>query len=783
MLPKRLIVLAAAAGIVVLGLVLIFRSRRPVPHAAAVAAGPPWTRPEESRFIGREACAKCHEKEDARWAPSDHALAMQPMNEKTVLANFDGTSFDYHGVVSTFTRKDGKYFVKTDGPDGKLTDYEIAWAFGYKPLQQFLIRFPGGRVQALNVCWDTWPKEKGGQRWFHLYPEESVPAGDVLHWTGLYQNWNFMCAECHSTNVKKGYDAKTDTYATTFSEINVSCEACHGPGSAHAAWGEAEKRKEVRTDDPANGVLAGRKDRDGADWVFAPGEAIARRTVPRTNRDEVTMCARCHARRSVVHDPYTWGRPFLDTHRPSLLTDPLYFADGQIRDEVYEYASFLQSRMYAAGVTCTECHDAHSMKVRVSTDGVCTRCHLPEKYAERSHHFHKTTGTGASCVGCHMAARTYMVVDPRRDHSFRSPRPDLTLKIGTPNACTTPCHEKKSVAWAAEWAAKWWPKSAKTPHWGEAIHAGRQVLAGARPALVAVSEDRTKPGIVRATAVSMLGGFPGKDADQAIDAALSDAEPLIRMGAVASARGGNPRALLERLYPLLNDPVRTVRIDAARALAAVPAEYLSAVQRSAIQSGLAEWRAAQRVDEDRPEAHLTLGALDAELGELASAESEYKTALKLAPGFPATYVNLADLYRQSGRDAEGEKVLLEGLRITPKSADLHHTLGLLYIRMKKTPESLVELARAAELRPDAGRYAYVWGVALYSAGQPDKAMSVLRSAWERHTGDPEILLALASYSRERGDRAAALDWARKLVQLSPDDPAARQLLAQLARGR
>jgi len=281
----------------------------------------------------------------------------------------------------------------------------------------------------------------------------------------------------------------------------------------------------------------------------------------------------------------------------------------------------------------------------------------------------------------------------------------------------------------------------------------------------------------------MLGGFPGKDSDRAIDSALTDADPLVRTGAVSSARGGTPRVLLQRLYPLLNDPIRTVRIDAARALAAVPADFLSAAQRSAIQSGLAEWRAAQRVDEDRPEAHLTLGALHAELGESAAAESAYKAALKLAPGFPATYVNLADLYRQGGRDAEGEKVLLEGLRMTPKSADLHHALGLLYVRMKKTPEALTELARAAELRPDAGRYAYVWGVALYSAGQTDQAISILRSAWERHTGDPEILLALASYSRERGDRAAALDWARKLVEASPDDASARQFLAELARGR
>jgi Flp pilus assembly protein TadD len=775
--------LLAALVVLAAGVALYVARRRPAPSPRPVAEGPAWTRLAEARFVGREACVTCHEKEDAKWALSDHALAMQPMSPKTVLGNFDDTSFTYHGVTSTFTKRDGKYYVRTDGPDGKLTNYEVAWTFGFRPLQQYLIRFPRGRVQALNVCWDTRPKEKGGQRWFHLYPNENVTHEDVLHWTGPYQNWNFMCADCHSTNVKKGYDAKTDSYDTTFSEIDVSCEACHGPGSAHVAWGEAEKRKEVSTDDPANGVLAGRTDRDDAEWSFAPGAAIARRSIPRTNHDELEMCARCHARRSVVHEPYTYGRPFLDTHRPALLTDPLYFADGQIRDEVYEYASFLESKMYAAGVTCTDCHDAHTMKVRVSPDGVCTRCHLPEKYAERSHHFHKPTGTGASCVACHMATRTYMVVDPRRDHSFRIPRPDLTLKIGTPNACTTPCHTDKSVKWAADAAARWWPKSPKVRHWGEAIHAGRQVLADARPSLVALVENRTAPAIVRATAVSMLEGYPGADAGRAIEGALGDASPLVRMGAVAAARGVDPRTLLTRLYPLLNDPIRTVRIDAARALAAVPSDFLSAEQRRAIESGVAEWRASLRVDEDRPEARLSLGALDAELGNAAAAETEYRTAVRLAPGFPATYVNLADLYRQTGRDAEGEKVLLEGVRITPKSADLHYALGLLYVREKKPAEALAELAKAAELRPDSARYAYVYGVALQSAGKTDEALDVLETAYRKHTGDPEILMALATYSAENGDRLAALEWAQKLVQVSPDDASARQFLAKLQSGR
>ena len=156
-------------------------------------------------FVGRAVCEKCHAEETRRWRGSHHDLAMQEASEQTVVGNFENASFTHFGVTSMFFRRDGKFFVRTDGPDGRLTEYPIAYTFGIFPLQQYLIAFPGGRYQALNVCWDTRPAKQGGQRWFHLYPKEEVAHGDPLHWTGPYQNWNFMCAECHSTNVTKGY--------------------------------------------------------------------------------------------------------------------------------------------------------------------------------------------------------------------------------------------------------------------------------------------------------------------------------------------------------------------------------------------------------------------------------------------------------------------------------------------------------------------------------------------------------------------------------------------------
>jgi len=748
--------------------------RKPAP----ISPSAPWETPETAAYVGRKACTPCHADAETAWRTSHHDMAMAETTPETVSGDFGNASFTYHGVTSTFTRKDGAYRVRTDGADGALHDYEVAWTFGVFPLQQYLIRFPKGRVQALNVVWDARPKTEGGQRWFHLYPDENVTHSDVLHWTGPYQNWNFMCADCHSTDVKKGYDAASDSYATTFSEIDVSCEACHGPGSAHVAWGEAVRKGAVPKDSWKNGVLAGRKDRDGGRWVLPPGGAQARRSPPRSDRTGVEDCARCHARRSVVAEGYVPGRPLADFYRVQLLEETLYFPDGQIKDEVYEYASFLQSRMYANGVVCADCHDPHTAKLRAAGDAVCGRCHAADAYASPKHHFHKPSSKGASCIGCHMPTRNYMVVHARHDHSIRVPRPDLSAKLGTPNACD-PCHAKKGLAWQAAALSKWWPRRVRMRHAGDVIHGGREGLLGARASLAFLVGDREESAPMRATAASLLAGYRGADATRALDAALADTDPLVRMGAVAGVRTRPPEERLTKLLPLLGDTVRAVRIDAARALATVPASRMTREQAEILRGGLAAWRASQLVDADRPEAHLSLGALAAETGDTATAEAEYRIALALAPGFPAASVNLADLYRQVGRDADCEAVLKEGLARTPRSADLHYALGLLRVRQKRLGEACDELKSAATLRPESAHYAFVRGVALKAAGREAESRAVLERALARHTGDAEILSALASSAVERGDRKAALVYAKWLVDVLPDDPEARKLLDAL----
>jgi len=132
-------------------------------------------------FVGANACISCHAVQFESWQGSHHDLAMQQANAKSMLGAFDNASFRHGNVTSTFHQKDGRYLVRTDGPDGKLQDFEIKYAFGVYPLQQYLIELDDGRIQALSIAWDARPEAQGGQRWFHLYPDETIPHDDILH--------------------------------------------------------------------------------------------------------------------------------------------------------------------------------------------------------------------------------------------------------------------------------------------------------------------------------------------------------------------------------------------------------------------------------------------------------------------------------------------------------------------------------------------------------------------------------------------------------------------------
>jgi predicted CXXCH cytochrome family protein len=745
----------------------------------AIAIAQPATS-QAGGYVGSATCGQCHQKAYDAWAGSQHAHAMQPASAATVLGDFRNAKLNYAGITSTFFTRDGRWFVRTDGADGKLADFEILYTFGVAPLQQYLIGAPGGRLQALSIAWDARPKAQGGQRWFHLYPKQQIRAGDPLHWTGIGQNWNFMCAECHSTNLRKGFDAASRDFRTTWAEISVGCEACHGPGATHLAW--AQGKRDGKTPAPADmGLAVALDERRNVKWSINATTGSAQRGAPRASSREIEVCARCHARAARLSDDEVHGKPLQDTHRLALIEEGLYWDDGQMRDEVYNWGSFVQSRMHAMGVTCSDCHDPHTQALRAPGNAVCAQCHAPARFDTTAHTHHAAGSAGAACAACHMPTTTYMVVDPRHDHSLRIPRPDLSVKLGVPNACTN-CHTKQSAQWAADAAASLWGKPHATyQNFAEALHAGTSGAPGARDALRAVIDDRAQPALVRASALERLGRWLTPSSLRSVVNALNDPDPLVRLAAVSALANADAATRARYLPRMLGDPARAVRGETARALAGEPERALAAGDREAFGRALAEHVAMQAYQADRPEGHLGLGNLYATRGDFDRAIAEYRKAVALDPSSIEARINLADAYRARGAEGEAQAELRAGLARNPQSATLQHALGLSLVREKKKAEALRALAAAARLAPSEARYAYVYAVALNDTGKPKEALAVLRAALARNPYDRDVLVALAQFSAAAGERDAAQGYARTLVELDPESREFARLMSALSR--
>lgn len=733
--------------------------------------------PGSDDHVGGAVCGQCHAAEREDWQGSHHDLAMQPATPETVLGDFDDARFEYNGVTTRFFRRDTRHFVHTDGPDGTLADFEIRYTFGHDPLQQYLIELPGGRLQAFGIAWDSRAKVDGGQRWFHLYPDTPIDAGHRLHWTGRDQNWNFMCAECHSTGLAKNYQSASDSYQTRWTEIDVSCEACHGPGLAHAQWAVQPDR----AGDPGKGLAVRFTERHDVAWLPVAGTGNPVRSHARDTRIEIDACGRCHGRANRLPEDLVHGRPLLDSHRPNLLDPDQYWPDGQLLGEVFTWGPFLQSRMQQAGVTCSDCHEPHSLQLRATGNALCTQCHDPQRFDQPAHSHHAQGGEGSQCIACHMPVTTFMGVDDRHDHAFRIPRPDISVELGTPDACTA-CHDDRTASWADGQLGQWFPDSRhRGPGFARALHDAHTGAPGAGDGLLRLIADAAQPAIVRASATRALATLPSSPALDAVVGQLDDRDPLVRLAAVDVLGQHGGRDQWPALAGLLSDPVRAVRIEAVLALAGAGESELDVRQREAFHAALQDTLASLQFNADRVDTVVSLGDLHRRRGHLLEADRAYRRAVALDPGFPTAWIHLADLQRARGDEAGAAEQLEAGLRHRPEAADLHHALGLSHVRQRQPDLAEQHLRRAAALAPDIARHAYVLAVALNDWGKPAQARRVLRGALEAHPRDPDLLHALAMQEAQAGDRQSAQALARRLLELDPDNPAARNLLQWLDR--
>ena len=719
--------------------------------------------PSESHFIGSTKCGECHQVFFDKWKNSHHDLAMDTATEETVLGNFDNISFTdpYNQVTSRFFKQNGAFMVETEGPSGTLELFEITHTFGVYPLQQYLVPFPGGRLQCLNIAWDSRDK-----RWYRLPPYEVEGVGDWLHWTKGGQTWNGMCAECHSTNLVKKYDIKSNGYTTSWFEIDVGCEACHGPGSNHAIW--AGKPALARGKTENYGLLVD--------------------TSRISSRRMISICAPCHSRRYQLGDNLHKAGDVLDTMIPSLLEEGLYYPDGQILEEVYVYGSFVQSKMYQHDVRCSDCHDVHSLKLHRDANDLCLQCHRAAEYDSYNHHFHKREFEGRAsdghlCVKCHMPSRPYMGIDYRPDHSIRIPRPDLSLELGTPNSCSTAdCHSDKPLSWVIEHYLTWYGKSKKY-HYGQLIAAARTGNPEAGEELRVLALDSLSPAIVRATALSLLRNYPGPDTTNAMIASLEDVDSLIRQTAIRGLQNIDHQARLENIAPKLYDQVKGVRIEAAAALASVPKTSIRTDDVEAFETALQEYREAMLYNSDFAPQRYNLGNLASALGDNEEAIHFYEQAIAIDGQFYPAKMNLAMIYNRTGNNESAETLLREVIAGHPNLHEATYSLGLLLAEKQDYSEAAEMLGRAADGLPEYTRPRYNQALALLKMQRYEEGERALLKILEIEPSNREYFSTLVNLylSFRMFDRAAKL--AETILESVPGHPDAAQLLQMINNNR
>lgn len=732
----------------------------PAPIAAAETSPSPAADPlvaPHDGFVDEKTCTSCHTEQVAAFAKSHHAKAMALADDKSVRADFNNTRFERDGVAADFFRRDRRFFVRTEGPDGQPADFEVKYTFAYEPLQQYLVNLGGGRLQALDIAWDT-----KKQAWFWLGEGGAAKPGSTFHWTGPFYRWNRTCIDCHSTDTRTNFDPLTNEYKSSYVATSIGCQSCHGGGARHLKWARAKA---------ANAATAA--------------------TDSGLSKVDANTCFACHARRSRLVGDYRPGGSFLDHFSPALLRSDLYFPDGQIRDEVFEYGSFLQSKMANAGVTCIDCHRPHEGTVKAAGNALCTQCHAetaPERFTSNdpsgafdtpAHTHHPHGSAGALCVNCHMPERTYMKVDPRRDHSFVIPRPDLSALYGTPNACTS-CHEGKTNAWASENLDRWYGKAwRKRPTIAHAFAAAAQGDRAATDDLRRFLADREQPGIVRGSAITEMTRLDGAATAADVRAAAEDRDPLVRLGAAEAAANLSPELRLDAVGVLLGDETRAVRVAAAKALGTTPSLDLLGDQRRAFDAAVDDLRAYVQANADSAETQNNHGTFLFEQRRRVEAEKAFRRAISLDPTLSGPRINLAELYRAVGDNEKSEHAYAEAVAANPDRADLRYGHGLSLVRQKAMPDAIEELEAAVRLDPGNSRYRATAAIALDAVGRTDDAFALFAPAVVGGATDANLLGTAIQLGLKLGRYAETLKFAKALAGLQPNDPRTAELVRQL----
>lgn len=648
---------------------------------------------------------------------------MQHATNESILGDFNQVTFQSNKFFKKGSDNAPEFWVNIKGEDGKFHDYQIKYTFGYTPLQQYMVEFPDGRVQLIPLAWDSRSKKEGGQRWFNLYPDRTEKHQEFF-WTNTGQNWNYMCADCHSTNVSKNFDVETNTYNTQFSEINVACESCHGPASEHILW---QNNKNI-----ANFGFNRDLSKSVKNWQHqTESTTLLPKDIDHTK--QVLTCAQCHSRRAQIsNNDHVASNSFGERYLLDLITSTNYYSDGQIYNEDFVYGSFLQSKMFKKGVVCSNCHDPHSAKLKLPKETLCLQCHESNTYANKTHHQHKDDSTGAQCVNCHMPETTYMEIDPRRDHGFHIPRPDLALQLEVPDTCLS-CHEDKTSHWSLDKLNTWFPKTVKREEhkqekdFSNVFHAStfaqslsNQEWLNVTKELSRISQDINYAPIIRASALTRMSGVLNNNSVVALARALKSKDENVRLGAVlalenSQEQSGNRQTMdsikWRMLSPLLDDNVFGIRITVAFILTS-QWQQLNSEQIKQLTPALNEYLQSQNFNSDRSFSHSNKGIVLSYQGKFEEAIKSFKQGINIDESFAQAYVNLSQVYRQLGQNDKTISTLKQGMTNSPDDSQIPFELAMAFIREKDKISASKFLAQATKLAPQNSHYFYVLGLSL-----------------------------------------------------------------------
>jgi predicted CXXCH cytochrome family protein len=660
-------------------------------------------------------CLDCHASIVDQWSSSDHGNAMNIASEQTVLGDFNNQTVTHFSQKARFFKNQNKFQIEFS--ENNQTDiYSVKYVFGHHPLQQYLIPTNDGKYQVFPFAWDARKIDEGGQRWYPIYPSEDILKDDRLHWLQPMQNWNGMCADCHSSGLIRNFSSETHQFETQLSHLNVSCSSCHGDKTKHS------QKYKAKVPNTSNELSKIEKSQLG-NWLFGDGDKIAHWEGQPRDNSFMDTCFACHSLRSPLTDGIDPHKPYLDQFSPSFLTPPLYYEDGQIKEEVYVYGSFLQSKMYAAGVNCLDCHNAHTMQLKIEGNGLCLQCHSSQAYQTESHTHHNLKSSGGQCVNCHMPASTFMGIDSRRDHSFVIPKPTMSKRLNSPLACLN-CHTQENHDWADKIIKSWFDNSTSISEI-EYSNVMKGKSLSKNQIFELINKDELSV-IKKASLITTLPNHVKMLTDIDIKNYINSNEPLIRLAVAQIGTLLPPIQRKKSFKQLLTDSYKAIRIAAVGHLINLGLDDKS------FKDALNELTYSNKINRWRGEGNLNQSLIQYQLGNSSEAISLLEFGIDTEPYFAPNYINLAELYRTLGLLKKERETLLEGIEANPTNAIMYHSYGMHQIRAKNADEALSAFQKALELSPETPRNWYIYALALDNVGDTQQAISVLKNGLKLH---------------------------------------------------